>query len=81
MKQTTRHAMAMGCWRASVLFCSAIAASGLTIMLTERFRAPELTETQLFIRWWWAYAMFGVGLLFTVGWFLEKPTKPPDTST
>jgi hypothetical protein len=59
-------------WIFYVALCSGLILFGLGYHLFVRFSNPELTETQLFIRCWWAYLMMLVGALWGSAFISEE---------
>lgn len=59
-------------WIIGTGLCTFLAISGVIASFVVRFQNPELTETQLFLRYWGLYAIVAIGVLWWVCFYKEK---------
>lgn len=69
--------MRKGClwtfWVTGMAVCATMVIGGTVYSGIVRFSNPELTETQLLMRCWWAYALVVAGVFWSKAFLSEKP--------
>lgn len=69
--------MRKGCfwvfWLVGTAICASMILGGLGYSIRERFLNPDLSETRLFMKCWWAYALAVIGCFCGRPFLSEKP--------